>query len=127
MANTNKLQVAVAKECNSATTDPNNATPNATPVQQGRLKCLADKVLERNAQCNIGATIVQSECNDLQLKDAEKLHAISKTGHWNPELASEGYVWCLDCQHWGGTACTHTDNPFRNQQPLTPRKCRWYE
>lgn len=46
---------------------------------------------------------------------------------WNPELTAKGYVWCLDCQHWCGNACTHTDNPFRNQQPLTPRKCRWYE
>ena len=58
---------------------------------------------------------------------SEILEVLTKADRWNPELASEGYVWCLDCQHWGGTACTHTDNPFRNQQPLTPRKCRWFE
>jgi len=57
----------------------------------------------------------------------EILAALTKEHRWDPELASEGYVWCQDCQHWGGTACSHTDNPFRNQQPLTPRKCRWYE
>ena len=58
---------------------------------------------------------------------SEILATLTKEYRWNPELASKGYVWCLDCQHWGGNACTHTDNPFRNQQPLTPRKCRWYE
>jgi hypothetical protein len=45
---------------------------------------------------------------------------------WDPELASEGYVWCLDCRHWGGTVCGHRKNPHRNQQPLAPRKCEWY-
>jgi len=54
-------------------------------------------------------------------------HISEKLDRWSPKLSTEGYVWCLDCQHWGGTACTHTDNPFRNQQPSTPRKCRWYE
>ena len=48
-------------------------------------------------------------------------------GRWDPEMAAAGYVWCLDCQHWGGSACGHPDNPFRHQQPLAPRKCRWYE
>ena len=46
---------------------------------------------------------------------------------WNPELASQGYVWCLDCTHWNGQTCVHTDNPFRKQQPLAPRKCQWYQ
>lgn len=45
---------------------------------------------------------------------------------WNPELAADSYVWCLDCRHWSGTACRHPDNAFREQQPLAPRKCRWY-
>ena len=86
MANTNKLHVSHAKGCNSATTGQNNATHEATPVQQGRLKCLAIKVLERNAQCNTDATIVQSECNNLPLKETEKLHAISKPERCNTEL-----------------------------------------
>ena len=129
MANTNKLHVAAARECNSATTYPNNATLNATPVQQGRLKRLANKVLERNNQCNNDATIAHSECNKLLLKDAEKLHTISKPERWNPELASEGYVWCLDCQHFNGVNCNHTGNPFHTveKQPLVPRKCQWFE
>ena len=58
---------------------------------------------------------------------SEILEVLTREDRWDPELAAKGYVWCLDCQHWGGTVCTHTDNPFRNQQPLTPRKCRWYE
>jgi len=129
MANTNKLHVAAARECNSATTDQNNATPNATPVQQGSLRCLANKILERNAQCNNDATIVRSECNKLPLKDDEKLHTISKTDRWNPELAVEGYVWCLDCQHFNGVNCGHTDNPFHTvtKCPQAPRVCQWFE
>ena len=58
---------------------------------------------------------------------SEILEALTRGDRWDPELAAKGYVWCLDCQHWGGTACTHIDNPFRNQQPLTPRKCHWHE
>ena len=48
---------------------------------------------------------------------------------WNPELASEGYVWCLDCQHFNGVNCNHIDNPFHTveKQPLVPRKCQWFE
>lgn len=71
----------------------------------------------------------------------ELLHGISlnysaSDGRWNPELAAEGYHSCLDCRHWGGggcdnptsgPGCTHPDNPFRHQQPLAPRKCRWYQ
>ena len=70
----------------------------------------------------------QNPQNSTEMDNIANFANIAKgVERWNPELASEGYVWCLDCQHWGGTACTHTDNPFRNQQPLTPRKCRWYE
>ena len=54
----------------------------------------------------------------------ELLKALSD-GRWDPELAAEGYVWCLDCQHFN-KKCTHPDNPFRKQQPLAPRKCRWF-
>ena len=48
---------------------------------------------------------------------------------WDPELAVEGYVWCLDCQHFNGVNCDHTDNPFHtvNKCPQAPRKCQWYE
>jgi len=129
MTKSNELHVAFTKECNSATTDLNNAMPNATLVQQGRLKCLANKVLERNAQCNNDATIAHSECNKLPLKDADKLHTISKLERWNPELASEGYVWCLDCQHFNEVNCDHTDNPFHTiiKCSQAPRKCQWYE
>ena len=50
-------------------------------------------------------------------------------GRWNPELVAEGYVWCFDCQHWGGGACAHPDNPFRTvtKCPQVPRKCQWFE
>lgn len=126
MANINGLHVAAARECISATTDPNNATLNATPVQQGRLKCLANKVLERNAVRNNDATIAQDECNKLPLKDAEKLHTISKSERWNPDLAAEGYIWCYDCQYCDKQSCTYPDNPFRKQCAQAPRKCRWY-
>lgn len=86
MTKARELHVAVAKECNSATTDPYNATANATPVQRGRLKCLANKVLERNSHCNNDATIAQSECNNLPLKDAEKLHTNSKPERCSSKL-----------------------------------------
>ncbi len=48
---------------------------------------------------------------------------------WNPELAAQGYVWCLDCQHFDSVKCNHADNPFHTieKQPLAPRKCQWYE
>jgi len=48
---------------------------------------------------------------------------------WNPEMAAGGYVWCLDCQHFDGVNCNHTDNPFHTvaKQPLAPRKCQWFE
>ena len=70
----------------------------------------------------------------------EILDELSKP-RWNPELATQEYVWCLDCVHWQdvtqtGAAhwskaddthiCAHTDNPFRSQQPLAPRMCRWF-
>jgi len=47
---------------------------------------------------------------------------------WNPELTSEGYVWCLECQHFNGANCNHTDNPFHtvSKCPQAPRKCQWF-
>jgi len=128
MAKAEELHVAVARECNSATTDPNNATHSATPMQQGTLKCLANKVLERNNKCNIDATIVQNECNKLPLKDAEKLHTNSKPERWHPELVTEGYQWCFDCKYWDGQFCKSKDNPYAtvDKSPQTPRKCIWY-
>ena len=44
-----------------------------------------------------------------------------------PEMAQYGDVWCIDCSHWNSSACGHPDNPFRNQRPLVPRKCRWFQ
>ena len=46
---------------------------------------------------------------------------------WNPELAVEGYVWCMDCQYWDDLACKHIDNPYRKQCAHAPRICKWYE
>ena len=53
----------------------------------------------------------------------------SDSDRWDPELATEGYVWCLDCQHFNGVNCNHTDNPFHTvtKCPKAPRKCQWYE
>jgi len=55
-------------------------------------------------------------------------HISEKLGRWNPELALEGYVWCLDCQHFNGVNCNHTDNPFHTvtKCPQAPRKCQWF-
>ena len=57
----------------------------------------------------------------------EIIKALSE--RWDPELAAQGYVWCLDCKHFDDVNCNHTDNPFRTvtKQPLAPRKCQWYE
>ena len=54
---------------------------------------------------------------------------ISGDDRWNPELASEGYVWCLDCKHFDSVNCNHTDNPFHTvtKCPQAPRKCQWFE
>ena len=48
---------------------------------------------------------------------------------WNPELAAQDYVWCLDCKHFDSVKCNHADNPFHTieKQPAAPRKCQWYE
>ena len=46
---------------------------------------------------------------------------------WNPELADQGYVWCMDCQYWDNLACKHIDNPYRKQCVHVPRICQWYE
>ena len=60
-----------------------------------------------------------------QYKD-EIIKSLSE--RWNPELTSDGYVWCLDCQHFNGVNCNHTDNPFHTveKQPLAPRRCQWF-
>jgi len=59
----------------------------------------------------------------------EILETLTKEYRWDPELASEGYVWCLDCQHFNGVNCDHTDNPFHTiiKCSQAPRKCQWYE
>ena len=57
---------------------------------------------------------------------AEIIKTLSE--RWNPEYAQQGYVWCLDCRHFNGVNCNHTDNPFHtvNKCPQAPRKCQWF-
>ena len=54
------------------------------------------------------------------------LEVLLRPERWDPELASDGYVWCLGCQHLD-EVCTHPENPFRQQCIQAPRKCHWYE
>lgn len=64
----------------------------------------------------------------LRAHKPDLIHALKAgDGRWDPDLAAQGYQWCLDCRHWGGKACAHPENPFRTQQPLAARKCRWHE
>ena len=65
----------------------------------------------------------------LRIHRTSILEVLLRPERWNPELASEGYVWCLDCQHFNGVNCNHTDNPFHTvtKCPQAPRKCQWYE
>jgi hypothetical protein len=60
---------------------------------------------------------------------SEILAVLTKEERWNPELAVEGYVWCVDCQHFNGVDCDHIDNPFHTvtKCPQAPRKCQWYK
>jgi len=60
---------------------------------------------------------------------SEILKVLTREDRWNPELASEGYVWCLDCQHFNNVNCNHPDNPFRTveKQPPVARKCQWFQ
>jgi len=59
----------------------------------------------------------------------EILGVLTREDRWDPELAAEGYVWCLDCQHFNDVNCDHTNNPFHTvtKCPQAPRKCQWYE
>ena len=77
---------------------------------------------------------IEGEITDEFLETARQhkpalIEALLKPERWNPELAAQGYVWCLDCQHFDSVKCNHTDNPFHTveKQPLAPRKCQWYE
>lgn len=56
----------------------------------------------------------------------EIIRALTK--RWDPEQAANGYVWCLDCQHFDSVNCNHYDNPFRTvtKCPQAPRKCQWF-
>jgi len=58
---------------------------------------------------------------------SEILEVLNKADRWNPVLAVEGYVWCLDCKYWNSQTCSHPDNPFKSQCARAPRKCQWYE
>jgi len=74
----------------------------------------------------------ETELTDEFLKTAKQYKsALIKElsdGRWNPELVVEGYVWCLDCQHFNGVNCNHTDNPFHTVTKCSqvPRKCQWF-
>lgn len=59
--------------------------------------------------------------------DPELMGALTREDRWDPELSSQGYVWCLDCKYWDSQICSHIDNPFRKQCAQAPRKCHWYE
>jgi len=91
------------------------------------LKALAEVVLKRNRTSNLDATdsksTMQPETHFNPSKDAQVAE------RWNPELAAQGYVWCLDCKHFDSVNCKHADNPFHTieKQPAVPRKCQWYE
>ena len=65
----------------------------------------------------------------LRIHRTSILEVLLRPERWDPELASDGYVWCLDCQHFNGVNCDHTDNPFRTvtKCPQVPRKCQWFE
>ena len=91
------------------------------------LKDSALAVLQRNHERNNGAT---SDKKTMQLNAHFQANKVAQVAErWNPELAKEGYVWCLDCKHFDSVNCNHTDNPFHTveKQPLAPRKCQWYE
>ena len=88
-------------------------------------------LIAENGQLKIDAP--ETALTDEFLESAKQcksaiLAALTKENRWNPELAVEGYVWCLDCQHFNGVNCNHTDNPFHTvtKCPQAPRKCQWY-
>ena len=58
-----------------ATFKANNATTGETTMQQSSLKALANKVLERNHQCNAHATKGEKVCNFEPEFTPQKLHA----------------------------------------------------
>ncbi len=64
----------------------------------------------------------------LETAKQHKAEIIMALERWNPELASEVYVWCVDCQHFNSVNCNHPDNPFRTveKQPAVARKCQWF-
>ena len=68
----------------------------------------------------------QNTANKLNI--AHFANIAGREKHWNPELASEGYVWCMNCQYFNGVNCDHAENIFRtvNKCPQVPRMCHWY-
>jgi len=58
-----------------------------------------------------------------------KQEIIKALERWNPELANQGYVWCMDCKFFNGVNCDHADNPFHTvvKCPQVPRLCQWYK
>ncbi len=85
------------------------------------------KLTEGACVSNVSSYMGHIEEKIIAAANLEQHHSPPIVGQrWNPEMASQGYVWCLDCKNFN-EACTHPDNPFRKQQPLAPRKCQWYE
>lgn len=83
---------------------------------------------------NIKLEAIEGKITDEFLESAKQhkkeiLEALTKGDRWDPELAAEGYVWCLDCQYFNSVNCNHTDNPFHTvtKCPQAPSKCQWYE
>jgi hypothetical protein len=62
------------QQCNSS---PSGATSSATGNATMSVKALAQKVLERNKQCNQSATAKEKQCNFLGPKTAQKLHKVA--------------------------------------------------
>jgi len=90
------------------------------------LKDNAQAVLERNRTHNQSAT---GSKNSMQHGGVNSpLKVAQDIERWNPELASEGYVWCQDCRLFNGFNCNSNDNPFKTveKQPAVPRKCQWF-
>jgi hypothetical protein len=89
----------------------------ATIMQPTSLKALANKVLERNRQCNHHTTKKENQCNFSPEKTAQKLH--------RNFIENQDQTLCLKiepmdtCLH--GKKCRYLDAPGGNKRPA----CRY--
>lgn len=86
-------------------------------------------LVAENGQLKIDApeaALTDDFLNSAKQHKEEIIKALSE--RWNPELVAEGYVWCIDCQHFDSVNCNNSDNPFHtvNKCPPVPRKCQWF-